>query len=214
MTDSDAPRLATMDDDGWCLQDAEERVERADGLYWLPDRWTREHLEEHVPEDGYVKLLFVIHDLDDPGEPAVERMWVTLTGREGEFYHGHLANEPHTRGTAKEGMPVWFRAEHVIDYAGADGKEKASESADAVHCARHGQSPRCYVCEHLTHESEPRGFNTADPDSARPDAWCDDCHMEFTRAGSWDATGAREPNIRLVCGGCYDELKARHSTPR
>lgn len=203
-----------MDDDGWFLHDAEYRVERGDGIYWLPDRWIREHLEEYVPDGGYVKLLFAIHDAGDPGAPAIERMWVTLSGRDGEYYHGHLANEPHTRGAAREGMPVWFRAEHVIDYAGPEGENKASESAKAVRCDRHGLSHCCYVCEHLTPDSERRGFNTADPDSSRPDAWCDECHKEVSRAGSWEAPGVREPKIRLVCGGCYDALKARHDTGR
>jgi hypothetical protein len=105
MTQFDVPRLATVDDDGWSLQNAEERFDRADGLYWLPDQWIREHLEDHVPDGGFAKLLFVIHDVDDPRAPAIERMWVTFSGRVGTFYHGHLANEPYTRGAAKEGMP-------------------------------------------------------------------------------------------------------------
>lgn len=209
MTNSDAARLATMDDDGWSLQDAEDRLERGDGIYWLPDRWVREHLEEYVPEGGHAKLLFVIRDPDDPTNPVVERMWVELSGREGDFYHGHLANEPRTRGAACEDMAVWFRAEHVIDYAGPDGEDRASERADALRCSRHGLSHRCYVCEHLTPDSEGRGFNTADPDGARPDAWCDRCHEVFTRAGSWEAA-EDEPKICIVCGGCYDALRQRH----
>lgn len=198
-----------MDDDGWFLQDVEDCLERGDGIYWLPDRWIREHLEEHVPDGGYAKLIFVIRDEDDPGEPGIERMWVTLGGREGEFYHGHVANEPRTRGSVTEGMPVWFRAEHVIDYSDAAGENKASESARTIQCARHGHSHRCYVCEHLTPDSERRGFNTADPNTSRPDAWCDRCHEEFIRAGSWEGA-PEEPSIRIVCGGCYDALRKRH----
>jgi hypothetical protein len=213
MTDSAAPRLATTDDDRWSLQNAEDRLARGDGIYWLPDRWTREHLEEHVPEGGHVKLLFVIQNPTDLAKPVVERMWVTFCGRDGAFYHGHLANEPRTPGTARQGMPVWFLPEHVIDHAGPEGENQASESADAVRCSRHGLSHQCFVCEHLTPDSDGRGFNTADPDSLRPDAWCDRCHEELTRAGSWEAATA-EPKIHLVCGGCYDALRRRHSRRR
>lgn len=210
MTQFDVPRLATIDDDGWSLQNAEERFERADGLYWLPDRWIREHLEDHVPDGGFTKLLFVIHNVDDPRAPAIERMWVEFSGRDGKFYHGHLANVPYTPGALKEGMPVWFLAEHVIDYAGHDCENRASEQAGALQCARHGASQRCYVCEHLTLESERRGFHTGDPDTVRADAWCDQCHEVFLRAGeNWEAA-ERELTIHIVCGGCYDSLKQRH----
>jgi hypothetical protein len=211
MTQFDAPRLATIDDDGWSLQNAEERFERADNLYWLPDRWIREHLEDHVPDGGFAKLLFMIHDAENPRAPVIERMWVTVSGRDGTFYHGHLANEPYTRGTAKEGMPVWFNAEHVIDYGDSECENRASEQAGAIECGQHGLSHRCYVCEHLTLESDDRGFHTGPADTPRPDAWCDQCHEVFLRAGeNWEAA-EHEPKIRLVCGGCYDRLKLLHS---
>jgi hypothetical protein len=138
-------------------------------------------------------------------------MWVTLAHREGEFYHGHVNNEPKTRGSVSEGMGLWFRAEHVIDYAGPNGENQASERADAVQCNQHGISHTCYVCEHLTPEAPRRGFNFADTDSPRPDAWCDECQKEFARTGSWESPGTREPSILIVCGGCYDALKERHS---
>ncbi len=210
MTNSNRPSLALLDVDGWTLQDAEQRLTQRDGLYWIPDRWVREHLDEHVPEGGYVKLLFRILDEDDPSSPAIERMWVTLAHQDGDWYHGHLANTPRTRGRVVEGTPIWYRAEHVIDYAGPDGENQASESADAVRCRMHGLSERCYVCEHLTPDAEPCGFNTASDDVLRPDAWCDACQVIVDQAGSWDALGDQHPKIKLVCGGCYDMLKARH----
>lgn len=211
MTESAAPRLATMDDDGWTLLDAEERLARGDDIYWLPDRWIRDHLDEHVPERGYVKLLFRIFDPAMPDEPMIERMWVTLDARDGELYHGHLANEPQTQGTAREGMAVWYRAEHVIDYAGPNGENQASASAEAVRCGRHGVSERCYVCEHLTPDSEGRGFHCVPDDATlRPDAWCDACQRVFEAAGDWERAGGQEPKIHLVCGGCYDALRDRH----
>lgn len=205
-------RFATLDDDGWSLLDAEDMVQRGDGIYWLPGRWTRDHLEEHVPANGFAKVVFRILDPIDTRKPAIERMWVTLGSRDGDSYHGHLANAPETLGAAVEGMPVWFRAEHVIDYCGPNGEGKASESADAVRCARHGLSDTCYVCVHITPDTARLGFNTADTTARRPDAWCNECHKEFLRAGSWEAPGVTPPKIKVVCGGCYDDLKESHGT--
>jgi hypothetical protein len=213
MTD-DSPRLATLDGDGWALVDAEQRLAARDRLYWIPARWERDHLEEHVPADGYVKLIFRIADPAEPGRPATERMWVTLDARDGVWYHGHLANEPQTTGTAREGMAVWFRAEHVIDYAGPDGEGRASAAHDVLQCARHGPSPTCYVCEHIDMASAGRGFNAAlNAGDERPDAWCDECDRLLERVGDWEALGDRHPKVQIVCAGCYDSLRARHERP-
>ena len=135
------PRLATLDDDGWTLIDAEERLATRDRLYWIPSRWERDHLDEHVPEGGHVKLIFRIFDPAEPQWPATEWMWVTLGAWADGWYHGHLANEPRTAGSAKEDMPVWFRAEHVIDYAGPGGEGQASAGKDVLQCDRHGPRP-------------------------------------------------------------------------
>ena len=213
MTD-DSPRLATIDDDGWALIDAEEKFAARDGLYWIPARWERDHLEEHVPDDGYVKLIFRILDPAEPRAPATERMWVTFGAREGVWYHGHVANQPRTDGRAKEGMAVWFRPEHVIDYAGADGEGQASAGKEVLQCDRHGPSQTCYVCEHIDMASERRGFNTAvNTEEERPDAWCDECNRLLDGMGDWDALGEHHPKIRIVCAGCYDTLRSRHEGP-
>jgi hypothetical protein len=212
MTD-DSPRLATLDDDGWTLVDAEAKLAAGDQLYWLPDRWERDHLEEHVPEGGYVKLVFRILDPAESGT-VVERMWVSLDARQGHWYHGHLANEPRTAGTAQEEMPVWFRAEHVIDYAGPNGEGRASEGEDVLRCAQHGPSNVCYVCEHLDMNTEGRGFNTeSNSDQERPDAWCDECARLLEGIDDWASLGDHHPKINLACGGCYDILRARHERP-
>ncbi len=213
MTD-DSPHPATLDDDGWALVDAEAQLAARDRLYWLPPRWERDHLEEHVPDGGYVKLIFRVRDPAEPGSPVTERMWVSLDARERDWYHGHLANDPHTAGTAREGMAVWFRAEHVIDYVGPDGDGKASEGKDVVQCNRHGPSQICYVCEHLDMASSGRGFNTdLKAEEERPDAWCDDCDRLLDGLDDWDAVGDRHPTIVIVCAGCYDILRARHERP-
>lgn len=206
----DAPRLTTLDDDRWTLVDAEAALAAGDAVYWLPARWAREHLEEHVPDGGLAKLLFRIVDPDDVGRRVTEWMWVTVSGREGAWYHGHLANQPHTGTRLVEGAPVWYRAEHVVDYAGPDGEGRASAHPDVLQCARHGPSEPCFVCEHITPKGEPCGFNTAlNATEQRPDAWCDACDELLDGVAGWDAVEGH-PGIRLVCGGCYDALRGRH----
>ena len=202
-------RLANVDDDGWTLLNAEQRLQSGDGLYWIPSRWVREHLEEHVPEGGFVKLLFRIRDPKDLSHVVTERMWVSCDSRHGDFYHGHLANEPKTAGAAVEGMPVWYLPEHVIDYSDANGESRASEGANVVRCDRHGPSQECFVCEHLGKRSGT-GFHAAeDAENPRPDAWCDDCNALIQSVSSWDDLGDRHPKLMIICGGCYDSLKAK-----
>jgi hypothetical protein len=208
------PRHATLDDDGWILVDAEQGYAARDQIYWLPAQWEREHLEEHVPDGGYVKLIFRIQDPEEPHAPATERMWVIFRGQIDGRYHGHLANTPYTAGTAHEGMPVWFGPEHVIDYASADGENQASARSDVVQCQSHGASEPCYLCEHIEMHSFGRGFNTAvNAESQRPDAWCDACDELLEGVDDWEALGDRHPKIRVVCGGCYDALRERHELP-
>ena len=128
------PRVATLDGDGWVLINAEEKLATRDQLYWIPSQWEREHLEDHVPDGGFVKLVFRLLDPQEPTSPATEKMWVVFHGRIDGQYHGHLANTPHTAGSAREGMPVWFGPEHVIDFAGLDGENQASARTEVVQC--------------------------------------------------------------------------------
>lgn len=130
--------------------------------------------------------------------------------REGDFYHGHLANEPYTtEGRAYEGMPVWFRAEHVIDLIQGEG-EPASRSAQTIDCCTHGLSEACLICEHLL-GATGAGFHVADDlKRLRPDAWCDECEKLLQETGDWDLLGDRHPKLSILCGGCYDQIRARN----
>lgn len=209
---SEAPRLATLDDDGWTLENGEARYARGDDLYWIPPRWEREHLEDEVEAGLYAKLIFLIQytTAERRSDVKGERMWVEVMSRAGGLYHGHLTNEPHTKGgTAREGMAVWFRPEHVIDLIRGEG-EPASRQADVVECCTHGLSETCFVCEHLV-GAEGVGFNVADdPERLRPDAWCDACEALLQEAGDWEALGDRHPKLSILCGGCYDRTRERN----
>ena len=208
MTNAGLPRLATLDDDGWTLENAEHRFARSDDLYWLPSHAERLHLREGFS----AKLIFLIRYRDETGAVRIqgERMWVELTVVDGDFYHGHLDNEPHTKGTAELGMEVWFRAEHVIDFIDLERKQ-ASERAEVLQCASHGLSMTCYVCEHIL-SGKGVGFNfDTSGEQPRPDAWCDECDRLLDTFGGWDdVPQERHPKIEILCGGCYDAAKLRN----
>ena len=207
------PTLAQIENDGWTLLDAESLVSRSDWLFWIPPRKAREALHRAPGCGGRAKLIFQLRDPADVEVVHIERMWVTISFRSGRYYHGHLQNTPNlVAAPLVEGAGLWFRAEHVIDSANADGEDRASQSADAVQCTTHGASVRCYVCVHLCEAEEPVSYFVADvPDDPRPDAWCAACELSVNAAGGWDEPGAPDAQIKLLCGGCYDACLLRHT---
>lgn len=135
-------------------------------------------------------------------------MWVEVAFNEGADFHGHLANSPfHPEPALREGDGVWFRQEHVIDVL-VPGEKSLSENAKLVTCDCHGISEPCHVCEHVANGSD-LGFNHGETADLRPDAWCDECDKLVADKDSWE-DAEREPKIKLVCGGCYDEIRNRN----
>ncbi len=198
----DAKPLASLDADGWVLVDAEGAYQRRDGVYWVPP------IEERrdIPVGVLAKLIFAWAQ-PGPDEPARERMWVEIEGRDGETYWGRLENEPDADAPIQKGAVVCFRVEHVVDLCVPDGKP-LSEKSKLIRCGGHGWSEPCFVCVHLT-QSEGIGFNAGDGDSLRPDAWCDECDRLLVGRSGWEEV-EKEPPIKVVCGACYDEFRARN----
>ena len=106
-------RAPSIERDGWCLDDGEERHAAAPETFWIPSLEARQGL---YPGCG-VKLIFRI---DTPSGDEVERMWVVVTRREsdGERYMGVLDNPPASDfapGRLEPGFEVPFEPRHVID---------------------------------------------------------------------------------------------------
>lgn len=117
-------REPDFDIDGWCLENGEALHREAPETFWLPDLEQRDALQ---PGD-LAKLVFRI-SLDSGEEPvAVERMWVLVRGRAGEYYIGILDNNP---SSIEENDELWsgtelpFAARHVIDINLADEATRA-----------------------------------------------------------------------------------------
>ena len=117
-------REPDIEADGWCLEDGEARHTEAPDTFWIPDRESREHLEL----GDLAKLIFRI-SVDNLEEPvAVERMWVVVRERVGDWYLGVLDNEPDAIGENDElwvGTEVPFAARHVINIEQRDDKSIA-----------------------------------------------------------------------------------------
>lgn len=107
------PRLPTLEQDGWTLDDGEAAHESSPETYWIPPPEARRTLQI----GQLVKLRFYIRTVDDEGnvEDNGERMWVEVKGRIGDWYRGELANQPACTDAIEPGFEVWFEPRHVID---------------------------------------------------------------------------------------------------
>ena len=109
-------RFPSVERDGWCLVDAEERHSQYPDTFWIPSHEARRGLD---PGCG-VKLMFYIESPDGGG---VERMWVVVTERlgNGDAYLGVLDNTPlaeEAHGKLGAGYEIPFEPRHVIDIDG------------------------------------------------------------------------------------------------
>ena len=66
------------------------------------------------------------------------------------------------------------------------------------------------MCKHLLHGSELGFFyDVDDVSNPYPDAWCSQCERVRGESGEFTDEYARA-TIALVCGACYEELKAKN----
>jgi len=84
-----------------------------------------------------------------------------------------------------------------------------------THCQKHGDRREAFVCDHLLHGAG-RGFFAADdePENPHPDAWCSECDQIRSSHsgpdGEWNEKSESLIKVKLVCGDCYEEIKARN----
>ena len=87
------------------------------------------------------------------------------------------------------------------------------EEAYNVECLTHGKQPATFVCQHILetlNDGIPRGFwwSTEDPENPRPDAWCNECEIKVNEAGEWNDETEGFAGVKLICGVCYDKVRA------
>lgn len=88
-----------------------------------------------------------------------------------------------------------------------------SDDADKVECGIHGSTSATFICHHLG-DGESLGFNVGhdpeQPDDLYPDAWCDLCNDILEEEGEWNDKAVAFADIKLVCSGCYREIRDRN----
>lgn len=108
-----AMREPSLDLDGWCLDDAEQRQARTPDSFVIPSKKVRAKLSR----GGFAQLLFLIA-VEDGEAPECERMWVVVRRRFPGGYMGVLDNDPTCIEKNHElwsGSEIPFEARHVID---------------------------------------------------------------------------------------------------
>lgn len=78
-------------------------------------------------------------------------------------------------------------------------------------CPEHGRQSETFVCQHLALSLRTRtavGFFWSPGHKERPDAWCHECNERVKPTGGrWVGEAAEKLGVRLVCAGCYDDLR-------
>lgn len=90
--------------------------------------------------------------------------------------------------------------------------ESIHPTPETILCERHGEREKAYVCEHLL-SGERKGFvaSVDQPGNPHPDAWCLDCdRIRLAHGGTWNAANESLVKVRLVCGECYEDIRALH----
>lgn len=112
-------QLATLDEDGWELDDGELSHLKYPETFWIPERSKRWTLQG----GQLVKLMFRIGLRDTTGKETeeVERMWVIVERQvEPGLYVGVLDNDPYCTREMRSGIQVVFEPRHVIQISGDD----------------------------------------------------------------------------------------------
>jgi hypothetical protein len=111
-------KLPNLEDDFWELISAEIQHERYPNTFWIPTLEERQKVECGQS----VKLLFNIQLEDDDGKIShqVERMWLIVSEKIGEYYIGILDNQPASFIASDDdylcfGAEIPFLAEHIAD---------------------------------------------------------------------------------------------------
>jgi hypothetical protein len=80
-----------------------------------------------------------------------------------------------------------------------------------VECPVHGDAGPAFVCRHLSLETPVgfvEGYDPDDPEAELFQAWCAACDDVLEAEGEWNDRSEAFAAPRLVCRGCYRDMKA------
>jgi hypothetical protein len=94
------------------------------------------------------------------------------------------------------------------------GESISANQYKIVRCDRHGDRREAFVCDHLLRGTRQGFFSGEDVENPHPDAWCSKCEqIRLTYAGvdgEWNEKSEALLKVRIVCGDCYEEIRARN----
>ena len=104
-------RMATLEQDGWTLDNAENRHAEAPSTFHIPSKAERSGLQP----GQMVQLLFLLLDKEADGSSVIvcEKMWVTIRSASPQGYEGMLESLPVTSEALAPEASVRFEPEHV-----------------------------------------------------------------------------------------------------
>ena len=106
-------------------------------------------------------------------------------------------------------LEVYFVLTDVITKSEVEAIEK-----DFIECDFHGKSRSAFICQHLnTHDKTGfdeafetfRGMPLQHDDTLQ--AWCNKCENERLKTDGWSDESMEFAKIKLVCEGCYFDIK-------
>lgn len=86
-----------------------------------------------------------------------------------------------------------------------------------VDCPEHGSEGPAFVCRHLNLETPVgfvEGYDPDDPETELYQAWCRACDEVLVEEGDWNDRSEAFAGIRMVCRGCYREMRALNRSER
>lgn len=128
------PENTNLMPQGYDLRDPRPTQRESPYTFFLP---SAEEVAEIAPGQQ-IKLIFVADPASE--QNGAERMWVTVTRREGDDFTGELDNEPADIPTLKAGDIVQFKAHHIIGVLWETPEQKKQFEKDLD-----GWFARCYV---------------------------------------------------------------------
>lgn len=84
-------------------------------------------------------------------------------------------------------------------------------TSDTVECPVHGTEDPAFVCRHLNLSQAVgfiEGFDPQDPEAELYHAWCRACDAVLMREEDWNDRSEAFAGVRMVCRGCYREMRA------
>lgn len=106
-------------------------------------------------------------------------------------------------------LEKYFLLTALIDKPAAELDED-----DLIECEQHGKLRYAFVCQHLNAQNKT-GFEEAFETFPGMDldeeddfqAWCSECEKQRIQTNSWTDESMKFANIKLVCEGCYFDIK-------